>query len=324
MSCEYSLLFLFLCGFAVSASTKLCEQGTSCIIKLPAQNIPSEIMWTHLSSGDFIIKKNGRIKVNSLNGTIEENGSLTLKSVTLNSTGKYKYTVYASDGTETSGQVEIKVHEKLPKPTIRLVCNANGSAYLICEIPYSEDLTISWYNEKQIINGASEKRLFLTPAQMQESKLYSCHAKNPIREEQSESITSLCARKLFGLDFWITVSILSGGGALLLLLSFVLVICVWRRFIQQKHQQDEDELRLRVFQDETPNGTTRSKHTARGQPAPPIPQEDTSPQPQTQTQTQHKTQIRARPPPPPKDDEEYPPPLPNPRNKQQRKRNVEP
>lgn len=87
---------------------------------------------------------------------------------------------------------------------------------------------------------------------------------------------------------------------------------------------DEEELRLRVFQDEAPNGTTRSKHTARGQPAPPIPQEDLSPQTPTQTQTQPKAQTRARPPPPPEDNEEYPPSLPRPRNKQHHKRNEEP
>ncbi|XP_042602197.1 hepatocyte cell adhesion molecule-like [Cyprinus carpio] len=333
MSCKYSLLFLLFSGFAVlSVSTKTCEKGTSCTIKLPTQNIPNEITWTHLSGGDLISRKNGKIKINTLKGTIEEDGSLTFKSVSLKNTGKYKYSFYASDGTETSGQVEMKVYANLPKPTVMFHCQPNGSAHLTCGIPYSDDLTISWYNGKQIINDTSEKQLFLTPAQKQENKLYSCHAKNPISEEQSESITLSCpagegsgARKLFGFDFWTLVSILSGGGALLLLLICVLVICVCRSCSQQKkHQQDEEELRLRVFQDEAPNGTARSKHTARGQPAPPIPQEDLSPQTPTQTQTQPKAQTRARPPPPPEDNEEYPPSLPRPRNKQHRKRNEEP
>ncbi len=39
---------------------------------------------------------------------MEEDGSLTFYSVSLKNTGKYKYTFYAGDGTEVSGEVEIK------------------------------------------------------------------------------------------------------------------------------------------------------------------------------------------------------------------------
>ncbi len=94
-------------------------------------------------------------------------------------------------------------------------------------------------------------------------------------------------------------------------------LCLW-------YFPEEDELRLRVLQDQNLNGTARSKHTARGQPAPPVPQEEPSPQTPPQTQTQPKAQTRGRPPPPPEEDEENPPPLPRPRNKQQRKRHEEP
>lgn len=94
-------------------------------------------------------------------------------------------------------------------------------------------------------------------------------------------------------------------------------LCLW-------YLPDEDEFRLRPFHDEDHTGTARSKQTARGQPAPPVPQEDSSPPTTPKTQTQPKAQVRGRPPPPPEEDEENPPPLPRPRNKQQRKRHEEP
>ncbi len=43
---------------------------------------------------------------------MEEDGSLTFHSVKLKNTGKYKYSFYAGDGTEISGEEEIKVYGK--------------------------------------------------------------------------------------------------------------------------------------------------------------------------------------------------------------------
>ncbi|XP_016380309.1 natural killer cell receptor 2B4-like [Sinocyclocheilus rhinocerous] len=335
MSCKYSLLFLFFCGFGTLTVSEKFEtelrEGTSCTIKLPTKTDRSnEIKWIHLSSGHLIHWKNGKIKSNTLAETMEKDVSLTFKSVSLKNNGKYKYTVFNQDGTEIgSGEKEIKVYAKAPKPTVTINCK-DGNATLTCETGDHKDLTVSWYKEGKII--LKKPKLFLTFTEEQENKQYSCNVSNPVSSVQSDSIRVSCSTskrsgldKLFGFDFWIMVSILAGGGALLLLLICVLVICACRSCSQRKkHEQDEDEFRLRVFQDEAPNGTARSKHTARGQPVPPIPQEDPSPQTPTQTQTQPKAQIRARPPPPPEDDEEYPPPLPRPRNKQHRKRNEEP
>ncbi len=43
---------------------------------------------------------------------MEKDGSLTFHSVKLKNTGKYKYSFYAGDGTETSGEEETKVYGK--------------------------------------------------------------------------------------------------------------------------------------------------------------------------------------------------------------------
>ncbi|XP_016396732.1 T-cell surface antigen CD2-like isoform X2 [Sinocyclocheilus rhinocerous] len=338
MSCQYSLLFLFLCGFAALTVAVICKtellEGASCTLKLPITNTDksSEIKWAHTASNAVIERKNNKNKSNTPGLKMEDDGSLTFESVSLKNTGKYTYTVFNADGTQIgAGEKEIIVYATAPKPIVKIDCKG-ADVTLTCDIRDRTDLTVSWYKEDNIIQTEKNTKLLLTSAQIQENKLYSCSVSNPVSSKQSDSVTVSCTtgegsgpRKLFGFDLWIMVSILAGGGALLLLLICVLIICACRSCKKQKkHEQDEDELRLRVFQDEAHTGTARSKHTARGQPAPPIPQEDTSPQTPTQTQTQPKAQTRGRPPPPPEDDEENPPPLPRPRNKQHRKRHEEP
>uniref|UniRef100_A0A8C1ZPW5 Ig-like domain-containing protein n=1 Tax=Cyprinus carpio TaxID=7962 RepID=A0A8C1ZPW5_CYPCA len=342
MSCQYSLVFVFLFGFTTALTVaEICKtdllEGTSCTFELKKKITDKnyEIKWIHLSGDALVHRKNGNIKKPIPGLTMEEDGSLKFESVSLKNSGKYKYTVYNNDGTEIdAGEKKITVYAKAPKTTLKIDCK-DGKVTLTCNFEVHPNLTVSWYKEKEkIIKNENNSKLLLTSDQLQEKKPYTCSVSNPASNEQSNSITS-CSdtvptgdsgpRKLFGFDFWIMVSILAGGGSLLLLLICVLVICACRSCkTQRQHEQDEDELRLRIFQDEGQNGTARSKHTARGQPAPPIPQEEPSPQIPTQTQTQPKAQTRGRPPPPPEDDDENPPPLPRPRNKQHRKRHEEP
>ncbi|XP_067298365.1 T-cell surface antigen CD2 isoform X2 [Pseudorasbora parva] len=349
MSCQYNLLFLFLCGFAVlsalSVSTEECGKdllvGTSCFIKLKTKNDekPFEIRWVHDSrTGNILRWKDGNIKTIEDGVSMEKDGSLRFKSLRLTDTGKYRFYAENNVGQEIgNGEVEIKVYETAPKPTVKISC-IDGNVNLTCDIGNREDLTLSWFKDNKDIKN-DKPRVFLSSTEVQENKPYSCEARNPVSDAKSESIKVSCQGrglglgKFLGFDIdWIMLSIIAGGGALLLLLLCVLIICACRSCRQRKkHQLDEEEFRLA---DLTPghNGTNRSKQTARGQPAPPIPQEDPmpcSPSPQTtpRAQTQQpKAQIRARPPPPPQDeDEEFPPPLPRPRNKQQRtKRQQEP
>ncbi|XP_059409480.1 carcinoembryonic antigen-related cell adhesion molecule 1-like [Carassius carassius] len=310
-------------------------EGTSCTIKLPTKNTDksNEIKWVHLSSDAVVHRKGGKIKKSTPGLRMEEDGSLTFESVSLKNTGNYTYTVFNNEGTQIdAGEKEIKVYANAPKPTVKIHC-VNGKVTLTCDFGDRTDLTVSWYKEDNIIQNENNPNLLLTSAQVQENKPYSCSVSNPVSKEKSDSIPvsytgstdGTKPRTLFGFDLWIMVSILPGGGSLLLLLICVLLICACRSCKKQKqHEQDEDELRLRIFHDEGHNGTARSKQTARGQPAPPIPQDETSPQTPTQTQTQPKAQARGRPPPPPEEDDENPPPLPRPRNKQHRRKHEEP
>ncbi|XP_050958862.1 uncharacterized protein LOC127160252 isoform X2 [Labeo rohita] len=258
MTCQYRVIFVFLCGVtAFSVSTRTCGkeliEGTPCTIKLKTRNneIPTEIKWLHLSSDAFIEKKRGRIKNNNIDGEIGKDGSLTFKSVSLKDTGKYKYSAFNNDGTEIgAGEEEIKVYAKAPKPTVKDNCK-NGDAILTCDTGNRTNLTVSWYKEDKIIQNEKTPQMFLTSAQVQENKPYTCRVNNSVSSEQSDNITVSCAtgessgpREHFGVDFWIMVSILAGSGALLLLLICVLV------FSSQCNncQKDERGLRLRNLQ----------------------------------------------------------------------------
>ncbi len=89
-------------------------EGKSCTIKLPKKHIikSNEIKWVH-SSGDLIHWKNEKIKINSLQAKMEDDGSLTFESVKKKNTGKYTYSVINNEGTQIdAGEKEIKVYGK--------------------------------------------------------------------------------------------------------------------------------------------------------------------------------------------------------------------
>ncbi|XP_058628318.1 uncharacterized protein si:ch211-132g1.6 [Onychostoma macrolepis] len=282
MSCQYSLVMLFLCGFSAAlAVSEICKEelleGTSCTIKLPTKNTnlkntldkSKEIKWVHLSGSGLIHWKNGRMKTNSLDGKMEEDGSLTFESVSLKNTGKYKYTVFNAEGSQIDvGEKEIKVYAKAPKPTVKISCK-NGNATLTCDTGDRTDLNVSWYKEDKIIQNEINPKLLLTSAQVQENEPYSCSVvSSPVSNEQSDNVTVSCPtgespgpHTIFGHDFWIMLSILAGSGALLLLLLCVLIICACQSCSQHKmHQKDEREFRLRNLQ--APDSTKTDPNTA--------------------------------------------------------------
>ncbi|XP_067258732.1 T-cell surface antigen CD2-like [Chanodichthys erythropterus] len=243
---QYNLLLIF-CGFtALSVSTETCGKdllvGTSCITKLQEKykDKSNDIKWTHSSSYAVIERRNKKMKSNTPGLTMEEDGSLRFESVSLKDTGTYTYTVTSSDGTEIAkDKVEIKVYEKVPKPTVMINCTADGNAALSCDVENSKDpsLTVSWYEDGKLIQNEINPQVFLSSTQVQENKTYSCETHNPVSREKSESVTVSCGNLVHGHDSgfdWIMVSIIAGGGALLLLF---LIICAYRSCQRStKHQ----------------------------------------------------------------------------------------
>uniref|UniRef100_A0A8C2HV06 Ig-like domain-containing protein n=1 Tax=Cyprinus carpio TaxID=7962 RepID=A0A8C2HV06_CYPCA len=165
----FVILHFFFNSFAEICKTDLLE-GTSCTIKLPTKNTDksNEIRWVHLSGDALIHRKNGRIKKPIPGLTMEEDGSLKFESVSLKNSGKYKYIVYNSDGTEIdAGEKEIT--------TVHFYCSF-------------KDI---------IIQNENNPELLLTSAQVQENKTYSCSVSNPVSNEQSNSVTVSCKSFLF-------------------------------------------------------------------------------------------------------------------------------
>ncbi|RXN12656.1 T-cell surface antigen CD2-like isoform X1 [Labeo rohita] len=243
----------------LKVSIKTCGkeilEGTSCTIKLITKNNekPDEIEWYHLTSDTIVLLwKRGKIKKVAEGVSKEEDGSLTFKSVSLKDTGKYKYKAFNNDGTEIgTGEKEIQVYVKAPKPTVTFDCDADSNATLTCDTGNRTDLTLFWYIDT-IVQNETNPQMFLTFTQIQKNQTYSCSVSNPVSNEQSPTEptgydpgpdTEVSASK-----FNFMVSILAGGGAFLLLLS-VLIICACRSCRQQKkHQQDEGELSDSFYQ----------------------------------------------------------------------------
>ncbi|XP_051750387.1 carcinoembryonic antigen-related cell adhesion molecule 5-like isoform X2 [Ctenopharyngodon idella] len=212
---QYSLL-LILCGFtALSVSTETCGkdllEGTSCIIKLPEKynDKSNYIKWTHFSSDAVIERRNKKTKSNTPGLTMEEDGSLRFQSVSLKDTGTYIYTVTSSDGTEIGkGEAEIKVYEKVPKPTVKINCTADGNAALTCDVGNSKDpsLTVSWYEDGKLIQNEINPQVFLSSTQVQENKTYSCETHNPVSRVKSESVTVSFSTETYGKDLLVGTS----------------------------------------------------------------------------------------------------------------------
>ncbi|XP_026120766.1 T-cell surface antigen CD2-like isoform X2 [Carassius auratus] len=281
MSCQHSLLFLFLSGFITAITAETCKtdllEGTSCTLQLPTKYTDTsyEIKWVHLSSDAVVHRKGGTMRKTIPGLIMKEDGSLTFESVSLKNSGKYTYTVFNAEGTQLdAGEKEIKVYEKAPSPTLTMNINCkDGNATLTCDFGDRTDLTVSWYKEDNIIQNENNPNLLLTSAQVQENKPYSCSVSNPVSKEQSDRKRASCfigttvkgelgsttkvvpvPRTFFGFDFWVMVSILASSGALLLLLLCVLIICVCRSCSQSK-QQDEKEFRLKNLQAPAPTKT---------------------------------------------------------------------
>ncbi|XP_076839162.1 uncharacterized protein cd2 [Brachyhypopomus gauderio] len=331
---------IFLCSLLIISykASRTCDYkslvGESVIIKLskPAQNT-EEIKWTH-TSVHGISKKIGHVKKRGQNktGDLTENGSLMVKKVSLQSEGSYIVFIYDNDGKQQFKDTkELCIYERISKPNITVDCKEKEKPKLKCTFQPKKEEEITWLKDGKHVNS---KETILEVKNHDYSK-YKCSVRNPVHSNASEEVIADCSdpneQLLWGFDLWIMVAILAGGGGLILLLIVVLIIFACRSCKRrEKHHLDEEEFRLNHLHNPSFCDEPRSKHTARGQPAPPVPEDDADEYtndtsmvlPQIQTKT--KGQSRGRPPPPPIDEDEETPPLPQPRKKAPRTKNCEP
>ncbi|XP_026861934.2 T-cell surface antigen CD2-like isoform X1 [Electrophorus electricus] len=307
--------------------TKLEEDSVTFELLYKSPEKMKDIKWKHEQSNTIVARRN-KGQISNVWGEIAENGSLNIKQIKRNYNGSFTVDAYDEFGSLLLKATTILcVYEKILKPAVNFTC-AKGRPKLTCEFKNNKELTIIWRKDgKEFRRGTSDQEQVIKT----ENGKYQCTVSNPAHNDTSKEITTDCSTnesdKLFGFDFWVMLALLAGGGGLVILLIILLITCAWQRCKQQeKRQQDIQELRLNHLQNPPPYDDQRSKQTARGQPAPPLPLDEADDyinnpaEVLLQTQTKTKGQGRGRPPPPPIDEDEEPPPLPQPRKKAPRAR----
>ncbi|KAL6481396.1 hypothetical protein MHYP_G00094760 [Metynnis hypsauchen] len=334
MNFKAGITLLFLCVLVIfhiedcNACDLTATVGDS--LEIPVK-VPSpqndEIKW--IRNKEIILRrKKGKITFGKPEN-VNENGHFIIKNADMTHNGTYSVEVYnATTGIlKTSKTAMLCVYEMLPKPVVNITCEKE-KVVIKCEVQNNKGQIFIWYHRGE--KTTQNEQTFRTHDVKNNDNL-ECEVEKPAKSPRSDAVSLVkCTsesksekKTLFGFDFRIMVGILAAGGVLVLVLMIVLVTCACQSCKrQEKRLRDEDEFRLNNFHLEIPNTPPqRSKNTARGQPAPPVPQEDPEvsnyevDDPPPKAQSRAKNQQRIRPPPPPVDEDETPPPLPQPRKK---------
>lgn len=317
---EYKVV-IFLCGLTIFTFADSCKykktEGERLEIKLEYLNLndKDELKWT---KKDNNIKKLVLHKKRGAKLKPDETGSLVISSVKMENASTYDVEVYKDGRLEFNRSIQVCVYEKLNKPMVNFTCDKKIiKVACILNFKYSVTPSFKWLQNGKDMKKNQEN---LEISNQEDAQNYECIISNEMSSSQSDKVKVTCAKStLFGIDFWLMVAILAAGGGLVLVLTIVLLSCSCYRCRQKKqHQKDEEELRLSNLPLQYCH--PKSSHTARGQPAPPVPEYEESTHP-TADDSGKRNQRFVRPPPPPVDDDEQPPPLPQPRKKVHTKNN---
>uniref|UniRef100_A0A8C9VEN7 Ig-like domain-containing protein n=1 Tax=Scleropages formosus TaxID=113540 RepID=A0A8C9VEN7_SCLFO len=187
----------------------------------PYTKAEDELVWKR-STVTIIKQKKGKL-VTGKEGDVEDNGSVVLHNVTMEQKGEYSAEVFNSGGKQVySVTKNLCVREKVSKPgkpsftcsgsSVKLTCDAQGT---------SSDIVWLKNNKETKKTGTA---LTLKLAEITAADEFSCSISNKIRSAQSDAVKVSCPeRKLFGLDMYIMIAILAGGGGLFLILVGVLI-----------------------------------------------------------------------------------------------------
>uniref|UniRef100_A0A4W4FJU0 Ig-like domain-containing protein n=1 Tax=Electrophorus electricus TaxID=8005 RepID=A0A4W4FJU0_ELEEL len=295
----YKGMFVFSTASKNCNYTKLEEDSVTFELLYKSPEKMKDIKWKHEQSNTIVARRN-KGQISNVWGEIAENGSLNIKQIKRNYNGSFTVDAYDEFGSLLLKATTILcVYEKILKPAVNFTC-AKGRPKLTCEFKNNKELTIIWRKDgKEFRRGTSDQEQVIKT----ENGKYQCTVSNPAHNDTSKEITTDCKYFCFQTLFY----------SLLKKISKTVLV-----YIQ--------ELRLNHLQNPPPYDDQRSKQTARGQPAPPLPLDEADDyinnpaEVLLQTQTKTKGQGRGRPPPPPIDEDEEPPPLPQPRKKAPRAR----
>ncbi|KAG2456373.1 uncharacterized protein LOC120522952 isoform X2 [Polypterus senegalus] len=138
----YVPLFLCLLHIATASDAetedKYVEKGQSVVLKNTKENT-EDIQW---KNAEHICKmKNGKPTGNCVLGSIESDGSLTVKNTKEGSNNDYVLHNYKDGKLLIKKTYKLHVVDPIPKPNIQFNCTAKNAA---CNITYNKDLQFKW------------------------------------------------------------------------------------------------------------------------------------------------------------------------------------
>ncbi|KAJ0009481.1 hypothetical protein NQD34_001183 [Periophthalmus magnuspinnatus] len=196
--------------------------------------------------------------------TVTEGGALILPNVAQSNEGSYTAEVLNSDGKSQKETLVLCVQESVSKPTVKFECQAKlKRVRFSCSVPQTKDITYQWLDGGKVIAHEKANVLVRTSNQLG-SNSFTCKVSNRATSQTSDPVQSSpdCIKyipsvpttgsttpdedeKWLGLDFWLMVGILAGGGGLVLVLIVATIVCCsLNRRKRRMRVKDEQELRL--------------------------------------------------------------------------------
>ncbi|XP_046902943.1 T-cell surface antigen CD2-like isoform X2 [Hypomesus transpacificus] len=176
---------------------------------------------------------------------------LLLEHLQLGDTGRYTATIYDNEGLLLKNTtILLHVLSPVSKPRVTHNCSSE-SARLLCDVGNDVKVNVSWR-----LNGQETGEAGLTLSVPRSDKKirpgdkYACLVKNRVSEEKSEHVHLECTDEyteasspvlLFGLERWISVSILAGLTSLIFIIIIIICVCVFMSW-QRKNPVDEEEV----------------------------------------------------------------------------------
>ncbi|KAM9835943.1 uncharacterized protein ACBR49_019619 [Aulostomus maculatus] len=341
-------LLLLLCSCSGVASTDpACDAHVA-----TGRNFAVSLNYTLTNKDDLRWKHNGMeifhqrqtVMVNGNRDSIYENGSLKLTRVKKSNAGNYTPEVYDENGRHKPylKKTVLCVIDAVSRAGLRKKCLGSNVTFTCVSAQSNKDATIEWIQNGKVVKGENRSTLVRLAEDVKEDS-FQCKISNPVSSSTSEAVTQDCVRpSLFGLDFWIMVSILAGGGGLVLLLIITVIVCCIRNSRKKRARvKDEEELRLGWSQNQQQQQLQKQqyhqqrqqqhhRHQHGNSPShhqhhhchQQLPAGNTGPRPQRKKQPRNPQRSEGQPQPLPQrpaqnprqaNNEEHPPPLPQPR-----------
>ncbi|MBN3289196.1 CD2 protein, partial [Polypterus senegalus] len=289
-------------GQHAETEDKYVEKGQSVVLKNTKENT-EDIQW---KNAEHICKmKNGKPTGNCVLGSIESDGSLTVKNTKEGSNNDYVLHNYKDGKLLIKKTYKLHVVDPIPKPNIQFNCTAKNAA---CNITYNKDLQFKWK-----LNGNDQahmkSKIYPLPSVISQVTL-TCIVSFKDIQKESDSTDIKCKGDPPTIDLnWFLIGGIAGGGTVLIILLTITIYCYCRS--KKRQRQAGESLDLPVLP------PTNRKRENPSKPHCNHPRSQT--QPRTQTQTRPPPHQRC--PPPTADQrindeaEDHPPPRPRPRQK---------